>query len=267
MERSPHTPVASSALSGAPCWVSLMTHELGAAQDFYSQVLGWRFRTSPLGREFGVALAENGSPVAGIGALASNLRAGVAWIPYFAVADADATASRIRERSATVAVGPLAMTTGRAALAADPQGAIFGFWAGMTMEGWSVGLGDAPATLRLRTRDAFAAAIFYAEVLGWAATPDAGCDVRYEEDHVRVTEGGRTVAELYGGALESPPDPRVRPRWEVHFRVEDITAVIRAATAAGGSVATSPAPDPAHGTAVTATLRDPDGGLFTVTTG
>ncbi|MGQ4512371.1 VOC family protein [Streptomyces sp. DW26H14] len=266
MKRSPHTPVPSSALSGAPSWVSLMTHDLGAAQDFYGAVLGWDFRTSPLGGEFTVALLD-GSPVAGIGAVATSLRAGVAWLPYFGVSDADATAARISERGATVAVGPLTMTTGRAALAADPQGATFGFWAGMTVDDWSVGRGAAPATLRLRTRDAFAAAIFYAEVLGWAATPGAGCDVQYEGDHVRVTSGGHTVAELYGGALETPPDPRVRPRWEVHFRVRDVEAVARAAGAAGGSVATPPAPDPAHGEVLVATLRDPYGALFTVTAG
>ncbi|MCF3965039.1 VOC family protein [Streptomyces fuscigenes] len=243
-----------------------MTHDLGSARDFYGAVLGWRFRATPLGGEFAVALDEDGSPVAGVGAVAGSLRAGVAWLPYFGVADADATAARIRERGATVAVGPLTMTAGRAALAADPQGATFGFWAGMTMDNWSVGRGAAPATVRLRTRDAFAAAIFYAEVLGWAAGPESRCDVRYEEDHVRVTVDGCTVAELYGGALETPPDPQVRPRWEVHFRVRDLAAAIRAATAAGGSVALPAAPDPANGAAQIVTLRDPDGGLFTLTT-
>ncbi|MEW2544948.1 VOC family protein [Streptomyces sp. NPDC047002] len=264
MERSPHTPVPSGALAGAPCWVSLMTHDLAAAEEFYGAVLGWRFRATPLGEEFAVAVGAGGAPAAGIGAVASSLQAGVAWIPYFAVGDADATSARIRERSATVAVGPLTMPVGRAALAADPQGATFGFWAGMTMEGWSVGRGPAPAALRLRTRDAFAAAIFYGEVLGWAAAP-GGLDVRYEQDRVRVADRGGTVAELYGGALESPPDPRVRPRWEVHFRVADVAAAAAAATSAGGSVVAPPAQDAVRGGGLVATLRDPDGGVFTVT--
>ncbi|MBP0460981.1 VOC family protein [Streptomyces montanisoli] len=243
-----------------------MTHDLGSAQDFYGAVLGWRFRATALGDEFSVAIAEDGTPAAGIGAIATSLRAAVAWVPYFAVGDADDTAARIRERGATVAVGPLAMTMGRAALAADPHGATFGFWAGMTMPGWAVGRGGAPATLRLRTRDAFAAAIFYGEVFGWTDPAGSAIDVRYERDHVRVEEGGHSVAELYGGALESPPDPHVRPRWEVHFRVRDVSAAVRAAEAAGGAVAVPPAPDTAYGAALVATLRGPDGGLFTVTT-
>lgn len=257
-------PASSHAVPGAPCWVSLMASDLGAAQDFYSRVLGWSFRTTALGPEFCVALTQDGSPVAGIGALAGSLRTAVAWIPYFAVPDADAAAARVRERSATVAVGPLAMTLGRAALGADPQGASFGFWAGMTMPGWAVGQGAAPSLLRLRTRDAFAAAIFYAEVLGWAPATGGGCDVRYERDRVLVSVAGRTVAEVHGGAPESRPDPRVRPRWEVRFPVRDVAATVRAAEEAGGAVATPPALDDARGAGTVATLRDPDGGVFAV---
>lgn len=257
-------PASPTAASGAPCWVSLMTRELGAAQDFYGAVLGWSFRASTLGEEFRVAVAEDGSRIAGIAALGGSPEAVVAWVPYFSVRDADDTAAQVRERGATVAVGPLAMTSGRAALAADPQGANFGFWAGRTLSDWSVGRGSAPAGLRLRTRDAFAAAIFYAEVFGWGS--DTGLDVRYEQDHVRLGDGGHTVAELYGGAPESPPDPHVRPRWEVYFRVAEVPAAVRAATAAGGSVTAPPAPDAAYGGHLVAKLRDPDGGLFCVTT-
>ncbi len=37
---------------------------------------------------------------------------------------------RIRERGAISEVGPLSFGTGRAAPAADPDGAVFGFWQG-----------------------------------------------------------------------------------------------------------------------------------------
>ncbi|WP_039947625.1 VOC family protein, partial [Streptomyces sp. NRRL S-118] len=109
---------SSDAVFGAPCWVSLMTRDLRASQDFYGAVLGWRFKPARLGEEFSVALAR-GKPVAGIGALAKALQVAVAWTPYFAVENADETASRIRERSGTVAVGPVSFVVGRGALAAD----------------------------------------------------------------------------------------------------------------------------------------------------
>ncbi|MER8001334.1 VOC family protein [Streptomyces sp. NPDC004749] len=239
-----------------------MARGLEAAQDFYGAVLGWTFRPTRLGEEFTVALS-GGAPVAGIGALASSLQTAVAWTPYFAVADADLTAARIRERGATVAVGPLAMPPGRATLAADPDGAVFGFWEGPTARDWSVGRESGPAWLELRTRDAFAAAIFYGQVLLWGAEDRESCEVHYENEEVLVRDGAHTVAALRGGAIESAPDPRIRPRWRVFFRVPDVSAAADAATAAGGRVVDPPA---ASRFPEEATLRDPDGGLFTVVT-
>ncbi|GGU61470.1 hypothetical protein GCM10010211_28080 [Streptomyces albospinus] len=255
------SPRSTTPVRGAPCWVSLTTRDLRSAQAFYGAVLGWRFRPASLGEEFSVALLD-GEPVAGLGAPAPSFRAAVAWTAYFAVENADDTAARIRERGATVAVGPLKLGPGRAALGADQDGATFGFWEGRTTA-WSVGLGSAPALLELRTRDAFAAAIFYAEVLDWASERPGGCQVTYEHDQVVVHDDTHTVALLRGGAVEAAPDPRVRPQWHVHFRVRDIEAVRDAAVAAGGTA--TPVTATRDGTGSQALIRDPDGGLFTVT--
>ncbi|KUL38695.1 bleomycin resistance protein [Streptomyces sp. NRRL F-4489] len=255
------SPRPTPPVHGAPCWVSLMARDLPSAQTFYGAVLGWRFRQASLGEEFSVALRD-GEPVAGIGALAPSLQVPVAWMPYFAVADADDTAARIRERGATVAVGPLKLGPGRAALAADPDGATFGFWEGRTAS-WRVGAGSAPAILELRTRDAFAAAIFYAGIFDWASERPGGCEVTYEHDQVIVHDGTHVVAALRGGGVEAAPDPRVRPQWHVHFRVRDIAAVTEAAVEAGGTV--TPVTATQDGKGSQALVRDPDGGLFTVT--
>ncbi|WEB44143.1 MULTISPECIES: VOC family protein [Streptomyces] len=238
-----------------------MTSDLPSAHRFYGSVLGWRFRSASLGEEFSVALLD-GEPVAGIGALAPSFQVPVAWTAYFAVADGDDTAARIRERGATVAVGPLKLGPGRAALAADRDGATFGFWEGQTLA-WSVGTGHAPAMLELRTRDAFAAAIFYAEVFDWASEKPGGCQVTYEHDQVIVHDGTHVVAALRGGAVEAAPDPRVRPQWHVHFRVPDVAAVTEAAVDAGGTI--TPVTATWDGNGSQAMVRDPDGGLFTVT--
>ncbi|MFE2184289.1 VOC family protein [Streptomyces sp. NPDC059455] len=247
---------------GFPCWVSLAAPSLRAAQEFYTAVLGWTWRPTGLGEEFRTALF-GGAPVAGVGALANSLMGAVAWTPFFAVADADATAARIRERGGTVGVGPLPFGTGRrAGLAADPEGAVFGFWTGEALPGWPSGPEKgAPAWLELRTRDALAAALFYGEVFGWAS-PEGNCSVEYENDEVIVREEGRKLAVVHGGAVEQAPDPRVRPRWYIHFRVPDVTAAVAAARAAGGTVALPP---DASATGRQAILCDPDGGLFTVT--
>lgn len=91
---------------GTPCWVNLMTRNLRVTQDFYSAVLGWEFRPGSLGTGFSVAFAH-GRPVAGMGEVAGGRPVAGSWTPYFAVADADATAARVRERGGTVAVGPV----------------------------------------------------------------------------------------------------------------------------------------------------------------
>ncbi|MGP3922093.1 VOC family protein [Streptomyces sp. 8N616] len=238
-----------------------MTRDLEAAQTFYGAVLGWTFRATSLGPDFSVALADE-VPVAGMGALAHTMGVPVSWTAYFAVENADVTAARIRERSATVAVGPISIGKGRAALAADPAGAVFGFWEGGGVPGWQVGRGKAPAWLELRTRDAFAAAIFYGQVFDWASDEPGAPEVEYEHDAVMVRVGGHTVAHLRGGAVEADPDPQVRPRWHVFFVVDDVDAAAEAAVKAGGTVAGQPS-DSRVGRA--ATLRDPHGGLFTVT--
>lgn len=247
----------SSTVYGAPCWVSLMTRDLRAAHDFYGAVMGWEFRPARLGEEFSVALS-GGKLIAGVGALASAFHVAVAWTPYFAVRNADVTAGRIRERSGTVAVGPVAFALGRGALAADRDGAVFGIWEGEVPTGWGAGRSAAPAWVRLHTRDAFEAAIFYGEVLDWACGRPGHCDVEYEGDEVVLRSAGRAVARLSSGALEEAPDPAIRPRWQVHFPVPDVEERVTAALRHGGTVIS-------HEPGARATLRDPDGGLFTLT--
>ncbi|MFH9138752.1 VOC family protein [Streptomyces sp. NPDC017524] len=251
----------STPVHGVPCWVSLMTPDVRATQHFYGTVLGWTFRSGTLGEGFTVAHLD-ALPVAGIARIAPGLPTAVSWTPYFAVDDADATAARVRERGGTIAVGPIRLGPGRGAVAADREGAGFGFWEGRTPP-WSFGRADPPASIELRTSHAFDCAIFYAEVFGWASEEPGGCEVGYAygQDAVVVRQGGRTVATLRGGGDASSPDPRLRPRWHVRFPVADLEAATEAARAAGGTA--GPLVDsPADGTEVV--IRDPDGGIFTV---
>ncbi|MDX2388561.1 MULTISPECIES: VOC family protein [unclassified Streptomyces] len=251
---------SSHDIPGAPCWVSLLVRDPDSAQRFYAGVLGWEFRPTRFGDDFAVAFRD-GAPVAGIGSVTDVFRVPAAWTPYFAVEDADVVASRIRERGATMAVGPLAFGTGRAGLAADPAGAVFGIWEGVVIPDWSVGRGSAPAWLELRTRDAFAAAIFYGEVLDWAGELPGCCVVSYEHDTVVLRHGRDTIARIRGGALEAAPDPEVRPRWHVHFRVPDLEAAMEAADRMGGRTASPVENSPTSRRVV---LVDPDGAPFTV---
>ena len=256
----PTLPGTTDQVPGVPSWVSLMGRDLRASQEFYGAVLDWEFQAARTGEEYTVALSR-GAPIASIGALAPTLQMAVAWMPYFAVADADQTAARIRERSGTIAVGPLSFTLGRAALAADRDGAVFGLWAGELVHDWAGWREETPVWVRLRTRDAFDAAIFYGEIFGWATGRPGGCEVDYVDEEVVLRRGGHALARVSSGALEAAPDPLVRPHWHVCFRVPDVPHCVRLARVHGGTVSTQrTTPDGWE-----ATLRDPDGALFTVT--
>lgn len=259
----PRTAPSVAPLTGpsAPCWVNLMTRDLEAAQRFYADVLGWSFRPGRLGAEFSVARRAE-VPVAGIFAVSSAYQGSVAWMPYFAVEDADVAAARVRERSGTVAVGPLTLGKGRGVLASDRDGAAFGLWE-RTEPASSPPApdGHAHAWLRLRTRDAFDAAIFYGEVLDWASGRPGCCDVAYEGDEVIVRCEGRPLARISSGAVEAAVDPVVRPHWAVQFPVADLAGTVAAARRHGGALVEDRSV--LGGSEIT--LRDPDGALFTVT--
>ena len=250
--------VSSRSVFGAPCWVSLTTRDLEAAEAFYRAVFGWEWRSNGLGDKFRVAQAD-GVPVAGIAAVASMWQMAVAWTPYFAVASADEAAARCRERGGTTAVGPLAFPPGRAALLADRDGAVFGIWEGPLVTGWEAWREAAPTFIRLHTRNAFDAAIFYGEVLEWASPRPGCCEVHYDGDEVVLRSGGTVVARIHSGAVEAAPDPTIRPHWQIHFTVPDAAACVRAARAGGGAVLQW------EEGADEAILADPDGARFTVT--
>ncbi|MEU6591752.1 VOC family protein [Streptomyces sp. NPDC046881] len=248
--------ISTDSVFGAPCWVSLTSRDLQATQDFYAAVLGWRWRGAKLGEHFRIALA-NGVPVAGIAAVASMWQMAVAWTPYFAVPDADVAVARVRERGGTSAVGPLSFPPGRAALLADRDGATFGIWQGELVTNWEVWRQAAPTFVRLHTRDAFDAAIFYGEVLDWASGLPGCCEVQYEGGEVVLRSRGDIVARIDSGAVEAAPDPSVRPHWQIHFSVADVAGCARAAEKHGGSVLREGETE--------AILRDADGAQFTVT--
>ncbi|MER6999062.1 VOC family protein [Streptomyces sp. NPDC000410] len=247
--------------------MSLTAQDLRSAQDFYGAVLGWEFEPGVQGPGSYVVAHANGTPVAGLmeSTQTMGVRLPVVWTAYFVADSADTIASRIRERGGTVAVGPLEFGRGRMAWVADPWDANFCIWEGPVDADWHAGpaLGAA-AWLELRTRDPFASAVFYGEVFDWDSRAPEMIDVRYEHDRVLLRTAGHTVAGIYGGAVEASPDPDVRPRWHVYFCHGDVDAAVSRAVAANGTVVTPPENTPLGRVAA---LRDPEGGLFHLTSG
>ncbi|MCX4751389.1 VOC family protein [Kitasatospora sp. NBC_01287] len=239
-----------------PSWVSLMAGDLDAATEFYGTLLGWTFSPGPSRWGPYLRAEADGVPVAGLSA-SVDLQLPVSWTTFFGTEDADVVAERVRARGGTVAVGPLGSDAGRLAIAADPAGAPFGLWEGPLDVGPVLStIPGAPVWIELRTKDAFAAALFYGEVFAWDNREPQDLEVRWEHDRVVLRTQRRSVA-----ALAEATDPEARPSWNVYFSVADTDHAVELADGLGadvlGEVRDSPYGRVAH-------LRDPQGGRFSL---
>ena len=115
---------------GALCWSELTTRDPQAAEAFYTALFGWVAKhgaasTLPDYTELGV---PGQPPGAGMMKTPDNMPASVPsyWMPYFQVADADASTAKAKELGGSLMVGPNDIpNVGRFAILKDPQGAMF----------------------------------------------------------------------------------------------------------------------------------------------
>jgi predicted enzyme related to lactoylglutathione lyase len=111
---------------GAFCWGQLNTTDTAKAEAFYTALFGWKAHT---GSDGGAAYTEwllGGTPIGGMMAKPKEDPAPPHWLPYFAVADCDATAAKAASLGARTYVPPTDIPgVGRFAVFADPQGAVF----------------------------------------------------------------------------------------------------------------------------------------------
>ncbi|MFI2436439.1 VOC family protein [Streptomyces sp. NPDC018693] len=242
---------------GTPCWVSLMVHGLAATQEFYGELFGWTFQPGPQQLGPYVRAVLDGQEVAGLGQLPPDRRLPVAWTPYLASDDADATAETVRLCGGTIGVGPLdASDAGRLAIGSDPCGAVFGVWQAGAHVGTGVtGTPGTPAWNELLTFDTASVVKFYRTVFGYEYQEAAETPADF--DHVTLHIGGRAVAGVHGVGNALPRDRG--PHWMTYFEVADVDASLARLVELGGHVIT-PARDSAHGRV--ATVSDPEGARF-----
>ncbi|MFD9795415.1 VOC family protein [Streptomyces sp. NPDC059070] len=242
---------------GTPCWVSLMVHGLAPTQEFYAQLFGWEFRPGPASLGPYVRALLDGAEVAGIGQLPPDRHLPVAWTPYLATDDADATAEAIRCCGGTVGVGPLdAGDAGRLVIASDPEGAVFGAWQAEAHVGTAVaGAPGTPVWNELLTRETTAVGKFYESVFGY----DAEAVVPADLDHLTLRLDGRPVCSLRGVGNALPRDRG--PHWMTSFEVADTDEAVHRVTELGGHVVQPPGQGPSGRVA---TVADPEGAVFTL---
>ncbi|MFF0202556.1 VOC family protein [Streptomyces sp. NPDC005017] len=211
---------ASRVTEGIPCWVDAQLPDLEAGKRFYGELFGWSYEDWYRGS---VRALKDGEPVAALAHKADG-RMPTVWTVYFATPAAEVLARRVRETGGQVVAVPMPMgELGTVALAADPEGAVFGIWEPGTHTGF--GLRHAPGSFvwaELYARDTAGANDFYGGLFHDALFgPDAEPDF-----------GRAPVTDVF--AAEMPP------HFLAHFRVEDCERALAEVNRLGGRVQAGP---------------------------
>ncbi|MEV6616788.1 VOC family protein [Streptomyces sp. NPDC051051] len=211
---------ASVYAEGVPCWVDAQLPDVDAGKRFYGELFGWVFEEA-YGSSVWARL--DGEPVAAL-AHKTDGRMPTVWTVSFATPDAEATVRRIRTAGGQVVTAPTPVDgAGVAALAADPEGAVFGLWQAGGHPGFGVRhRPGAFAWAQLYARDTGAANTFYGHLFhealfGPGAEPDFG---------------RAPVSDVFPDVMP--------PHFLVHFGVEDCEAVLGAVSRLGGRVQAGP---------------------------
>jgi uncharacterized protein len=266
-------------IPGVPCWVDTSQPDPEAAVDFYSGLFGWEFENvlpPDAGGKYFIARIR-GADVAAVGSVPDGAPPMAVWNTYVWVDSADETAAKVGAAGGSVLQEPFdVMESGRMAVCADPEGAVFSVWQARQHKGAQIV--NEPGSLNfngLNTRDPEGAKSFYGSVFGWRtlALPGGfemwtqpGYGDRLEElnpgTRKRVAEvGGPAGFEDVVASINPIPadQPDTPPHWSVTFAVDDADAIAAQATELGGKVVAPPFDAPWVRMTV---ITDPQGATF-----
>lgn len=259
---------------GHPAWVDLSTHDLPAAETFYSELFGWRFVDQ--GGDFGGyrmifkddrEIAGAMSSLSGPEGPTEEPQGPTTWIIYLRTNDIDATVDTVVEAGGSVLVDPLTVgDSGRMAIVADPAGAVLGLWEPDQFPGFSkAALTGMPVWFELSTRDFDAVLPFYEKVAGWKLTyvdehgkPVTGATRPGFRYALNGTEETATAGVYDAGADLAEEDPG---SWEVYLDVSDVDGAVGKVRELGGTLLEGPVNSPFGRWA---TIADPQGASFRI---
>ncbi|MFW0783842.1 VOC family protein [Gordonia sp. CPCC 206044] len=222
-----------------------MTPDPTTSRAFYQAIFGWQFD----GTDTDSIALVNDRPVCGVWSDDAELGQGLSyWHVYLEVSDLHSTLARARQPDGTVLWGPTDYR-GVAAIATlrDPAGATFSVWQSATPGEFLTDVAGASSWTELVTEDPVAIVDFYRQTLELEPASAHLGDRSY-----RLFIGDdRPIAGVVQSATAA--------HWRTYFLVTDLAATLDTATAAGGTVASSPC-ETLIGT--TAFIRDPHGALL-----
>ena len=264
-------------IPGVPCWVDTSQPDPEAAVAFYAGLFGWEFQdvmppSSPV-RYYMARL--RGGDVAAVGSPPEGAPATAVWNTYVWVQSADETAAKVREAGGRTLTEPFDVTdSGRMAVFADPEGAVFSAWQARNHKGARIvneaGLLNFNG---LNTRDVEAAKRFYGSVFGWQTLTIGGAELWTLPgygDHLEERDPGlrQRTAEFGTPGFEDvvasinpiPAEQRnVLAHWSVTFAIDDADATAARAVELGGRILAPPFSAPWVRMTV---IADPQGATF-----
>ncbi|MEQ1831559.1 MAG: VOC family protein [Candidatus Eisenbacteria bacterium] len=115
---------------GSLGWTQLNAKDPEAAKKFYSALIGWKVQDDPMPAAMGgghyTTWLKSDGPAGGMMAMPPDAPAPSHWLSYFAVANVDESAAKAASLGGLTYVPPTDIPgTGRFAVLADPQGAVF----------------------------------------------------------------------------------------------------------------------------------------------
>lgn len=243
---------------GSFCWMELATTDQPAAKEFYSALLGWQSKDSPMGPDvYYTTFSLHGRKAAACYTLQPDeLQKGIPphWKLYISVASAADSTQKAGDLGGNVFCGPFDVAThGLMSTIADPTGAVFNIWESKEHPG--IGIRNEAGAFcwaDLSTPDVERAAAFYSGLFGW--TTD-----KREDDYTHILNGGEYVGGIPPSKYRQPNEP---PYWLLYFQVDDCAASTAKAKELGANVCMEPMTIEHVG--VMTVLADPQGAVFSL---
>jgi predicted enzyme related to lactoylglutathione lyase len=226
-------------------WHEQVSSDPALAQEFYTQLFGWKTELFKPG--------ETDYPMISVGGVSHGAFARAIegappphWLGHVRVERLEETIEQATRAGGAVAAGPFEMgEVGRIAIISDPQGAYLSLYQPQLE-------GPAPEGVfvwdELATSDVDAAQRFYEQVFGWT-TSDMGADY----GGYRVFNSGESGI----AGLLSLPDDALPAHWQPYVAVDDPDATSAEALELGATMLTEPIDVPTIGRV--GALRDPQG--------
>lgn len=222
---------------GVPCWADVMLPDLAAGKRFYGALFGWTFDEEAEGADSYAPALLDGRFAAALGQKTDG-RMPTSWTQYLAAPDAAETAERVRAAGGVVITEPLEVGSAPAGvlgIAADPGGAVFGFWQSLGFGGFEVSRRPgAYVWTEVYVREKHRVDAFYREVFGYgtADISEEGFDFLLwapegEPPDETNAVGGRCM--ITDAFVEEMP-----PHFLTYFMVEDCEQTVLLAQELGG---------------------------------